>query len=458
MKLIKGIIPLALLAMLTACQQFSPFKPATDPEDPSQPVEPEGPVTPEATDEYTILLYMCGSNLESDYANQTSIYYEGQYYEIDGVGLATADIQEILAVKNQPDDVNIVIETGGASKWTNSTYGKYGDYDINASKLQRHHVENGKLKLDDTLSYASMGKSSTLQSFLEYGLTNYPAKKTALILWNHGGGLQGVCFDEKSGDDSLTANEVVSAVKGALKNCNMEGKKLEWIGYDACLMAVQDIAEKNSPYFNYMVAAQETESGYGWDYDNWVDDLYAHKSTTTILKEICDTFIADNNYDDYGNYSTQYNDQTLAYFDLSKASSYRTAWENMASQLSKKLTSSNKSSFSNLVKSTKYYGGENYTYYGLFDAKDFVNKLSNNNTFKVDSSYSQAVLNAHSQFVAYSAKGAKAGNSNGISMYWAYSSDTEYCNSYASSDTNFSNWSSICSTYGGSASDGGWHW
>ncbi len=449
MKVIKKLLPLALLAMLTACQQTA-----------ANSIENGGEggeiVTPKK-DAYTILIYMCGSNLESDYANKTTYEYMGYTYQIDGIGMGTADINEILSVKNQPNDVHIVIETGGASAWTNKSFGKYGDYDIDASKLQRHHVENGKIVLDETLAYQSMGKSSTLQSFIEYGLTNYEAEKTALILWNHGGGLQGVCFDEKRNDDSLTANEVTSAVAGALEACNMAGKKLEWIGYDACLMAVQDIAEKNSPYFNYMIASQESESGYGWDYDNWIDDLYAKKDTETILKEICDTFIEDNNYDDYGNYSTKSNDQTLAYFNLSYVAEYKNAWENMAAQLKNKLTNSNKSSFSSLVKNCKHYADDDYEYYGLFDAKDFVNKLASNSTFKTGESYTNAVLNAHAKFVGYSAKGAKAGNSNGISMYWAYSRNTSNYNSYKSSDTNFSTWSSIVSTYGGSgSSSGGW--
>ena len=438
MRTFSKFIPLALLAMLTSCQQ-----PA------SSSVIDGGEGDKVKKDAYTVLIYMCGSNLESEYANQTSITYDGYTYEHDGIGLAVSDINEILSVKDQPKDVNIVIETGGAKKWTNKTFGKYGDYNIDANKLQRHHVENNKIVLDDSLTYASMGKSSTLQDFLEYGLATYPAEKTALILWNHGGGLQGVCFDEKAGDDSLTANEVTSAVSNALANVEGAPSKLEWIGYDACLMAVQDIAEKNSKYFNYMVASQESESGTGWDYDGWVDKLYAKEDTTTILKAICDSFIEDNNYDDYGHYSTRYNDQTLAYYDLSYASTYKSAWESMAGQLKTKLTNSNKSSFKNLVKGCKYYGSEDFEYYGLFDAKDFVNKLASNNTFKPAASYTQAVLDAHAKLVAYSAKGAKAGNSNGLSLYWAYSNNTAYYNNYSSSDTNFSNWCSIASTYGG---------
>ena len=63
----------------------------------------------EIEDEWTVLIYMCGSTLETESANK---YVQGMPYS--RCGLATCDIREIIDVPNKPDDVNIVIETGGA--------------------------------------------------------------------------------------------------------------------------------------------------------------------------------------------------------------------------------------------------------------------------------------------------------------------------------------------------------
>lgn len=372
------------------------------------------------SDAWTIMIYMCGADLES-----TSSYR-----------LATGDIKEILSISGQPEDVNIIIETGGASSWA-STYG------ISANYLQRWHVENQSLVLDESLTKASMGLTSTFQSFLEWGLTNYPAEKTGVIMWNHGGAMRGVCYDENYSDDSLLNSEVNSAISGAFSSLGRT-EKLEFIGYDACLMQVQDIAEFNSQYFNYMVASEESEAGYGWDYDTWVDDLYSLKSTSTILKAIVDGFITDN-----GGTSSSSNDQTLSYLDLSYMEAYKTAWENMATALSSKLTSSNKSSFNTLVKSAKYYSGSSYyQYYGIFDAKDFVTKLAANSTFNPGSTYTDAVLTAFANLVAYSSCGKGAGNSYGLCMFWAVSSNCVKSTYYASTQTNFTNWRSLVTTYG----------
>ena len=380
-------------------------------------------VTEQTKDDHTVLIYMCGADLESGYASSNQ-------------GLATGDITEILSVSGQPDDVNIVIETGGASSWS-STYG------ISSSKLERWHVDNKSLVKDASLSYASMGLTSTLQSFIEYGLNNYPADRTGLILWNHGGAMRGVCYDEKKSDDSLLANEVTSAVSGALSNCGMSGQKLEWIGYDACLMQVQDIASINSDYFNYMIASEESEAGYGWDYDNWVDDLYAKKTTPAILKAIVDSFISDN-----GGVNSSSNDQTLSYLNLSYMQAYITAWNNMATQLGTKLTSSNKSSFNTLVKSAKYYADSDYTYYGIFDAKDFINKLAANSTFNPGSTYTNAILTAFGNLVEYSSCGRGAGNSYGLCMFWAVSSNCVKGTYYTAAMTKFTSWRTLVTTYG----------
>ena len=376
-------------------------------------------VVEQSKDDHTVLIYMCGADLESE--NQ----------------LATGDIQEILKVSGQPDDVNIVIETGGASSWA-STYG------ISSTYLERYHVENKSLVRDNQLTYASMGLTSTLQSFIEYGLNNYPADRVGLVFWNHGGGMRGVCYDEKKNDDVLKNSEIRSAVSGALSNCGMSGQKLEWVGYDACLMAVQDIAVTNAQYFNYMIASEESEAGYGWDYDNWVDDLYAKKTTTTILKAIVDSFISDN-----GGASSSSGDQTLSYMNLSYASAYKTAWENLASQLNSVVTSSNKSSFNSAITgNVKHYADSDYDYFCTFDAWDFVDKLANNSafsSFRVDSSYTTAVKNAHANLVAYNLAQKGAGVSKGLCMYWPNSSQySDVSTYYTTSETTLTTWRSFC--------------
>ena len=366
-------------------------------------------ITEQVGDAWTIFLYICGTNLESN------------------SGLASGDISEILSVRNQPDDVNIVIETGGARSWSN--------YGISANKIGRYHVENKQLVKDASLANANMGKSSTLQSFLEWGLQEYPADKTGLIFWNHGGGLDGCCFDDNYSGDGLTSTETTLAVDNALANLNINSK-LEWVGYDCCLMQVQDIAEFNSKNFNYMVGSEETEAGDGWAYDEWVDNLYAGDDTETILAEIADTFVASNDGNSgWGWGGSSNNDQTLSVLDLNKMDAYFTKFEAMASAI-KSTVNSNKNTFRSVINSCKKY--EAFDSYGLVDGKDFLNKLAANSKFSSHGEIINEVKNLYSEMVIHNVKGGAAGNSNGL----AFHTPISYYD-YPTNETHFTNWASI---------------
>ncbi|MBO6261882.1 MAG: bacterial Ig-like domain-containing protein [Bacilli bacterium] len=357
-------------------------------------------------DAWTIMLYICGADLESDN------------------GLASSDITEILKVNNQPEDVNIIIETGGSTSWHN--------YGIDASKLSRYHVENKSLVLDEKLTKENMGKQSVFESFLTWGLQEYPAEKMGVILWNHGGALDGVCFDSTVGsDNSLTNSETKAAFENVFPAFGVN--KLEFIGYDACLMQIQDIAEFNSHYFNYMVGSEEAEAGEGWVYDKWLDDLYEGKDTPTILKANCDAFVAQ-----YGD------DQTLSYLNLSKMENYHAKFEAMAEAI-KSTAKSNYSAFKTLLKSVKDFGDINYYWYsqngydayGEIDGLDLLNKLGNNATYSAFQDVINEAKTAYTSLVAYSRKGNAAGNANGLGVISGAPVN------YPSSETAFTTWRSI---------------
>lgn len=353
-----------------------------------------------ASNSWTVFMYVCGSNLESSY------------------GCASEDIGEILNIGGQPEDVNIVIETGGSSRWTNSK--------ISANNLCRFHVENKDIVLDSKLTKANMGKESTLESFLNWGVQTYPADKYGVIFWNHGGALDGVCFDDYGGSDSIKASELYN-VMGRVCETNGISEKFEFVGYDACLMQVQDIAEMNSTYFNYMVTSEEVENGDGWDYEAWIDDLYANKDTEEILTAICDGFIK--------SYSNGNNDQTLSLLDLSAAANYLEKFEAFAEAIKTKAKGS-LSSFRNILKSAKCF--EDVSSYGNIDAYDFLNKLKAKNDYASYIEEIEAAQAAFNELVIHSAKGRKAGNAYGLCLH----ADLGYTG-YPASETHFDTWRSI---------------
>lgn len=380
-------------------------------------------------DRYTVMIYICGADLESE------------------SGLATANIEEILSVNNMPEDVNVIIETGGAKSWKS----KYG---ISSRYLQRWHVENKQLIQDDQLTRASMGLTSTFQSFMEWGLTDYPAEKTGVVLWNHGGGIDGCCYDENYNDDPLTNSEVYNAFKNAFKTVG-HNEKLSWIGYDCCLMAVADTADLNSDYFDYMISSQESEPGEGWDYDQWLNEIYRNPNieTTTLLEKISDTFV-DKCAQMYNSDPSWrgYNDATMSVLDLSLMPSFRESWENMSSNLLSIINSTSKwNTFKTLVNGCQKFGVSYDNYdnefypYDVFDMKDFIDKMKANSTYS--SSGINQVETVFNDLVIYNVYGADSADASGLCLFLAISGYS-YQARYSSSDTRFTNWRQLNIKYG----------
>lgn len=213
-------------------------------------------------DTITILVYMCGTDLESQQ------------------GMATSDLKE-MANATYGKNINLLVYTGGCSRWRNNV--------ISSRVNQIYRISDGKFEcLEDNLGRASMVNPDTLASFIEYGKKNYPANRMCLIFWDHGGGsVSGYGYDEKVGhNQSMT----LAGINTALKKADI---KFDFIGFDACLMATVENGLMLGQYADYMIASEETEPGVGWYYTNWLTKLGRNTSMPTIEigKIIADDFV-----------------------------------------------------------------------------------------------------------------------------------------------------------------------
>lgn len=213
-----------------------------------------------AEEGWTLLIYLCGSDLESEN------------------GMATYNLEEMCSVE-LPDNVDVIVETGGANSWETG--------EVDPDVIGRYRITDGALEEVDEQPTASMGESSTLTDFLSWGMTSYPNAHTGVILWDHGGGnAEGVCYDELYDYDNLTMEELGEAVNAAPGN-------LDFIGFDACLMASLETAKavENAGY--YMVASEETEPGYGWDYTALLSAVSSDPSISgdALGQVVCDSFL-----------------------------------------------------------------------------------------------------------------------------------------------------------------------
>lgn len=202
----------------------------------------DGAKTDAEISDFTLLVYICGSDLEQKR------------------GAATANIAEMLSA-DIPDGVNVILQTGGSSKWRN--------FDIPSDRSNRYAVKNGTLELIESNPPVNMGSERAFSDFLKFGLEKYPAEQTAVVFWNHGGGSAvGVCSDALNGNDFLTLSEISSA----LESVGLQ-KKLAFVGFDACLMANYETARILAPFAEKMIASEELEPSGGWDWKKTLENL-----------------------------------------------------------------------------------------------------------------------------------------------------------------------------------------
>ena len=392
--------------------------------------------------DYTLMFYMCGSTLE----------YDPEEYNPSNQGFFTKDIQEMLSVTNMPDSVRIIIETGGATKWYMESSYLEGATSISKTNLQRWEINNSthKLKLIENLSTNEMAKSSSFQDFLTWGLNNYEAEQMGVIISGHGGGIAGCAFDDNYLDsegysNSLNNAEVAKACEAALANSDRD--KFTWIGYDCCLMQTADTATVNAQYFDYMVAAQESELASGWDHDVYFKKIRDNPSVTPeeLLPEICDSFVKQYHSDSESGSSKCL--QTLSALDLSKTSALVSAFDTLCTKVG--TGSSGYATFKSAFQNSYNEFGEQC--YGLCDFNSFVSKLSSS-----FSSEKTAVTNAVNDLVISNKYCSKYSISPcGLNAFFPLCTDNRSQLRPGRSDyedliytTKFSKWQTMCLLYG----------
>ena len=233
-----------------------------------------------ASDTYTLMLYMCASDLESE------------------CGFATEDLNEIM-YGYTAGNLNVIVQTGGTAEWQNTV--------VADDRCQRYRVtEDGLELVDDSLGMQNMADSATLTDFIQYCSSNYAADHYGLVLWDHGGGVVGgYGYDENFGGDSMSLTEMSRALGDASVHLDM-------LGFDACLMANFETCLMAAPYADYLIASEEPEPGCGWYYTDWIGKLSENCGIPPKRygRQIIDDYITESGWDSPSMYST------LGMFDL----------------------------------------------------------------------------------------------------------------------------------------------
>ncbi|MCX5922778.1 MAG: clostripain-related cysteine peptidase [Candidatus Dependentiae bacterium] len=266
----------------------------------------------------------------------------------------------------------------------------------NKKITRRYYVENNKIlhvnSADSSSQQMDSGDPKTLVSCCKWAIENYPARNYALILWNHGTGIidpdigrivnpaelfvfnpninkfeldrsigfldcindidsklyndswRGICWDESTGN-YLTNQKLDSALAEVTQKF-LGGRKLNILGFDACLMGMIEIAEIAKQYAQVMVGSQEVELGPGWDYQRVLEPFRSGSiDYITFAKHMVDVYA-----ETYGKIT---NDYTQAAINLDSIDALENNINTVATLLSDGLRLQKNGSVKNAIQASK---------------------------------------------------------------------------------------------------------
>jgi hypothetical protein len=199
--------------------------------------------TPKVTAAWTVMVYLDADN------------------DLEAAGID--DFLEMASI-GSTSDINVVVQFDRASGYDT----RFDDW----TDTRRGLVRSGDRPTQywgTGLGEVAMDRQNSLNSFVNWSMSNYQANNYALIIWNHGGGYTGIANDASSGNNLLELKEV----SGALSNLP---DTIDILGADACLMGMTEFAYQIRNNASILVASEEIIPGTGWNYNTILSDLTAN--------------------------------------------------------------------------------------------------------------------------------------------------------------------------------------
>lgn len=207
----------------------------------------------------TVLIYAVGSDLESQQSRLSN------------------DLQEIL--RGEPENnCKILIQTGGTLTYHND--------DMKNGKAERFRVRGSKLQKIDCSIKTGACDPETLSDFIQWGISEAPAQRYILVLWDHGYGIKGgFGADELNGRKTMKVSELCSGIAKA-------NVFFDIIAFDACLMGTVETAFSLRNHTKYLIASEDSTPACGLYYTTWIGALERNPaiSTRRLGRLILDSF------------------------------------------------------------------------------------------------------------------------------------------------------------------------
>jgi hypothetical protein len=184
-------------------------------------------------------------------ADWTFMVYLDADINITGTENASIEIFLRLANVSSSSQVNIVVQMDRIPGYDS----RYGDW----TNCTRFNVSQGMTPTPGNaildLGEVNMGHPDTLKDFVNWTISNFPANYYSLVLWDHGAGFRGICFDffNETGPlypfDYLSLPELSQALSGL-------PAVMDVVFLDACSMSMTEVAYQIKDCANVLVGPE----------------------------------------------------------------------------------------------------------------------------------------------------------------------------------------------------------
>jgi hypothetical protein len=336
-------------------------------------------------------------------AKWTFMVYLDADNNLEGAGIVNFNQMEWVG---STTEMNIVVQMDRVQGFDESNGDWTGTRRYYVTKDADSEVIHSTLIQD--LGELNMGDPGILYSFGQWATQAYPAQHYALVLWDHGSGYPGVCFDDTNGGDCLTMNEL----KQALSNIKHTiGADLDVVVFDACFMGMIEIAHQITNYVDFMVASEESEPGLGSPYDTILASLASTPgmSGSELASTITTKYMI--SYTDGLANPEDVPTATDAAYDLSKEPALASAISTFGEAL--------KASFNQTQNAIVTAKSQSETFYGQFiDLYDFTQRVRNSVAVSAVQSAADNLLTKIQDFVVTEGHGADHPNAHGVTIYY----------------------------------------
>ena len=203
-------------------------------------------------------------------------------------------------------DLNGNFNNDSELKWT-GTKRFFIEKDTSFRKMTSPAIED--------LGEVDMATPEALTDFVKWAKDNYPAKRYALILWNHGTGwkeispnimelemppvelsegltnaIENISYNISYDDSSYSSMDIPTLNKTLGEVKKILGQPIDLLGFDACLMQMAEVAWAAAAHANFQVACPDQEPERGWPYDLIAGSM--HKKPTMTAEELGKTIIS----------------------------------------------------------------------------------------------------------------------------------------------------------------------